>query len=147
MRQIGSFGEYLFLKPGHWINTLALFVVGEGPFAIWGHENIFKYLTLTLGNRFEPVLGELGWAVWTRFGRLEVTGFGWFDPGLCVRSAHLEYIYASNRLTDLSGNHTPDLLHLGYPAESLGWGIGIGQGQNYLKRWRLLLVCRIYECK
>ena len=60
MRQISSFGVYLFLKPGHWINTLALFVVGEGLFAIWGHENIFKYLTLTLGNRFEPVLGELG---------------------------------------------------------------------------------------
>ena len=36
-----------------------VFLVGEGPFAIWGYEDIFKYLTLTLGNRFEPVLGGL----------------------------------------------------------------------------------------
>ena len=26
---------------------------------MWGYEDIFKYLTLTLGNRFEPVLGGL----------------------------------------------------------------------------------------
>ena len=36
-----------------------VFLAGEGPFAIWGYEDIFKYLTLTLGNRFEPVLGGL----------------------------------------------------------------------------------------